>query len=124
MMLISHFNMNFEQFWAIYPRKIAKFVARKSWRRLTKKEKSMIEDILPKQVLRWEIKEIQFIPHASTWLNQKRFEDELEQLPPKKISPDEKAEEERIARLREYKEAEKNIATQDEIREALGLKND
>ena len=114
--------MQFEEFWKLYPRRIAKLVAKRIWGRLSNKDKEIISIMLPQHLLRWEDKELQYIPHASTWLNQKRFEDELEPLPKKEISSDEKVELERKQRQEYVEEASKDIATPEEIREALGLK--
>lgn len=71
----------FEAFWKLYPRKVAKAAARKVWVRLVK------TDTLAKRVTNamvkhagfyeWLSKEPQFIPHAATWLSQQRWEDEL-----------------------------------------------
>ena len=80
-----------------------------------------IMDVLDQHVLRWKEKELQYIPHASTWLNQKRFEDELEPLE-KKISDDDKLEKKRIKFEKMMQQAEENIASDDERKQALGLK--
>ena len=114
--------MQFDEFWKLYPRRVAKLVAHRIWNRLSKKDKTIISIMLPLHILRWEEKELQYIPHASTWLNQKRFEDELEPLPKKEISSDEKIEMERLKRMEEFEEAGKNVATKEERLEALGLK--
>ena len=114
--------MQFDEFWKLYPRKVAKLVAKRSWGRLSNKDKEIISIMLPQHLLRWEDKELQYIPHASTWLNQRRFEDELEPLPKKEISSDERIELEMKERREYEKEASKDIATPEEIREALGLK--
>ena len=118
---VLNINMDFDDFWKLYPRKVAKFVARKSWKRLTKKEIKTITNVISEHKLRWKDKELQYIPHASTWLNQKRFDDELEPLPKKEMTIGQK-EEIRMENLKkEWEEAEKNVATQEEIRAALGL---
>ena len=70
----------FKQFWKLYPRKIAKLVAERSWKRLPKKDINAIFKVLHEHLIRWKYKEIQYIPHASTWLNQRRWEDELEPI--------------------------------------------
>ena len=116
--------MQFEEFWKLYPRRVAKLVAKRIWGRLSNKDKEIISIMLPQQLLRWKDKELQYIPHASTWLNQRRYEDELEPLPVKEVSADEKAEMEMIKRMKEFEEAGKDAATEEEIREALGLKNE
>ena len=77
--------MSFEQFWSLYPRKIAKGAALKAWTRLTPMEQQQALEALPNHVKYWELKqtEKEYICHASTWLNQWRWMDELD-LTPKK----------------------------------------
>ena len=72
--------MTFADFWQIYPRKVSKREAEKAWNRasLTDREAALVA--LPLHVKYWQLKDTanEFIPHASTWLNQARFEDELD----------------------------------------------
>ena len=70
----------FNEFWKLYPRKLN-----------TKKSKEIFlkkctDDIVFKEIIdglkkhveiEWRDKEIQFIPHATTWLNQERYKDEI-----------------------------------------------
>ena len=72
--------MVFEEFWKLYPRKVSKRVAQKIWERMTKDEQEAAFEALPVHIKYWKLKEtdLDFIPHASTWLNQERFEDELD----------------------------------------------
>jgi hypothetical protein len=81
--------MSFEQFWSLYPRKIAKGAALKAWTRLTPMEQQQALEALPNHVKYWELKqtEKEYICHASTWLNQWRWMDELD-LTPKKEKQD------------------------------------
>ena len=71
---------SFEQFWAQYPRKVAKAVARKAWARMTAQQHESALDALPNHIAYWKLKETstEFIPHCSTFLNQERWEDELD----------------------------------------------
>ena len=71
----------FNKFWTYYPRKVAKVAAQRSWKRLKVKDINDIFSVYKEHLVRWKYKDIQFVPHASTWLNQKRWEDELEPLP-------------------------------------------
>jgi hypothetical protein len=73
----------FEQFWQIYPRKIAKRAAQKAFDRLTKQEQSDALEAIEQHVAYWKLKgtEIDFICHATTWLNQGRWEDILDMTP-------------------------------------------
>lgn len=71
----------FETFWAAYPRHTNKAMARKAWEklRLTSQEyASLLRAIeAQKQSPQWQRDDGQYIPHPSTWLNQRRWEDEL-----------------------------------------------
>lgn len=72
----------FEQFWKLYPRKVAKANAKRSWLRLVKTDDQakVVIKALGVQINanEWLSKDIQFVPHAATWLNQQRWEDEVE----------------------------------------------
>jgi hypothetical protein len=70
----------FEDFWKQYPRKTARRVALKSWERLSPTEQGLALKALPKHVEYWRAvgTDLQFIPYPGTWLNQGRYEDELE----------------------------------------------
>lgn len=68
---------HFEDFWACYPRKIGKGNARKAFEKAMKS--STIEEIstgLNSQLDILKSKEQKFIPHAATWLNGERWNDE------------------------------------------------
>jgi len=81
----------FDEFWLLYPRKIAKAVARKSWQRLTAEQQLMAAKAISSHCDYWKAKEteLEFIPHPATWLNQERWEDELV-IEPKKEKIDKK----------------------------------
>lgn len=71
---------DFDEFWACYPRKTARKRAATVWRRLTLTERQLALDAVPAHCARWKREHpttTQFVPHASTWLNDKRWEDEL-----------------------------------------------
>jgi hypothetical protein len=70
----------FNDFWVLYPRKISKRVAEKSWSKLTAQEQSDALEAIPNHLKYWKIKntETEYIPHPATWLNQGRWEDELD----------------------------------------------
>jgi hypothetical protein len=72
--------MFFEEFWKLYPRKVSKRVAQKIWERMTKDEQEAAFEALPVHIKYWKLKETdtEFVPHAGTWLNQGRWEDELD----------------------------------------------
>jgi hypothetical protein len=69
----------FDEFWSLYPRKIAKATARKAWAKLSAEQQLMAAKAIDTHCQYWRAKEteLEFIPHASTWLNGERFEDEL-----------------------------------------------
>jgi hypothetical protein len=69
----------FEEFWALYPRKIAKAVARKAFARLTEQQQLDACKAIDDHVAYWTAKEteLQYIPHASSWLNGERWDDIL-----------------------------------------------
>jgi hypothetical protein len=73
----------FDTFWKLYPRKVAKRAAQGAFNRLTKDEQAQAVEAIEQHVAYWKLKgtETDFIPHASTWLNQGRWEDELDMTP-------------------------------------------
>ena len=71
----------FETFWRAYPRKTAKGEARKAWAKLDPVG-GLLDTIMAaveaqKNSRQWLADGGRFIPHASTWLNQARWEDEV-----------------------------------------------
>ena len=71
----------FAVFWKAYPKKQSKDQSEKSWLKL-KPDQTLFDLILSKLELfktsnEWTKDGGQFIPNASTWLNQKRWNDEL-----------------------------------------------
>ena len=71
----------FDTFWKEYPKKIGKVVAEKAFYK-HKPTPELLEKMLlaiqeQKKSDQWVKDGGQFIPHPSTWLNQKRWEDEL-----------------------------------------------
>ena len=71
--------MTFEQFWQQYPKKVGKLTAKRSWEKLSQENQQKALEAIVEHRKYWTSKgtEWEFIPHASTWLNQERFEDEL-----------------------------------------------
>lgn len=71
----------FETFWKCYPRKTAKENARKSFAKL-KPSPELMDQIMSGLAAQcgsasWLKDDGQFVPHAATWLNQKRWNDEV-----------------------------------------------
>jgi hypothetical protein len=71
--------MTFENFWSQYPRKIGKLTAKRSWEKLSLDNQQKALEAIAEHRKYWVAKgtDWEFIPHASTWINQERFEDEL-----------------------------------------------
>lgn len=72
----------FNQFWEAYPKKRGKSNACRSWEKL-KVSNELFNLIMKKleaykQTADWQKDNGQYIPYPSTWLNQKRWEDEIE----------------------------------------------
>lgn len=68
-------------FWPAYPRKVCKFASRKAWNRIRPHTQAHLDEIwrgLERWLAYWSDRgtESDFIPHASTWINQHRWEDE------------------------------------------------
>ena len=111
----------FLEFWKLYPRKVAKVAAQRSWKRLKVKDIDDIFKVYKEHLIRWRGTDIQFVPHASTWINQRRWEDELEPLPENKSSIYRNIENERKTFIKKIKVAEENMASDEERKEALKL---
>ena len=74
-------NIQFDYFWKLYPRKEKKSNA-KSWFEKSKISDELFELIISKLELfkkteSWNKENGKYIPYAITWLNQKRWEDEI-----------------------------------------------
>ena len=77
----------FERFWAAYPKKVGKQAALKSFQRV----KVPVDVLLAaldqqKRSDQWTRENGRFIPNPATWLNQGRWEDELESASEKGVS--------------------------------------
>jgi hypothetical protein len=68
-------NNLFDLFWNLYNKKIAITKTQEKWNKLTEVEKNKILETLPKFLA--GIKDKQFQPHPVTYLNQKRWLDEI-----------------------------------------------
>jgi hypothetical protein len=69
----------FDKFWDMYPRKVSKRVAQKRFEALRLDEQKLALEALPNHIKYCKSKntEMEYIPHASTWIGQYRFEDEI-----------------------------------------------
>ena len=77
----------FERFWSVYPKKVGKGAARAAFMKLKPSQElteTMIKAVrLADRSPQWQKDDGQFIPNPATWLNQHRWEDELEVELPK-----------------------------------------
>jgi hypothetical protein len=76
----------FKAFWKAYPRNVGKGAAEKAFAKIKPSDK-LLETMLnaietQKKSADWQRDGGQYIPHPSTWLNQKRWEDDLEKPKP------------------------------------------
>jgi hypothetical protein len=71
--------MEFNLFWAQYPRKVGKLTAQRSWEKLSQENQQKALEAIVEHRKYWTAKgtDWDYIAHASTWLNNHRFEDEL-----------------------------------------------
>jgi len=68
-----------DKFWATYPRKKGKVEAQKAWRKVKPEEvEAIIARIELNKLGEWQGKALQYIPYPATWLNGRRWEDEIE----------------------------------------------
>ena len=72
--------MSFIDFYNLYPRKMGRKDAERSWNRLTPDQQSDCLDAMPNYLKYWKIKETakDFIPYPTSFLNQERWTDELD----------------------------------------------
>ena len=77
----------FAEFWNAYPRKVAKPDALKAWAKLKPDPdlQAAILDALAIQARAWTDKK--YIPHPATWLNGRRWEDEISAAPNRGAMP-------------------------------------
>ena len=70
-------SSDFDIFWQEYPKKVGKEAARKSWYKIRPNLQDVLKTLAwQKESKQWFEKGGQFIPNASTYLNQHRFLDE------------------------------------------------
>ena len=84
-------ELAFDAFWALYPRHVGKAAALKAWKKAATSEKRKNEIMagLKARLPEWSKMSfnalVQFIPHASTWLNGERWKDEITANPAKRV---------------------------------------
>ena len=111
----------FEQFYSMYPRKVSKQATIKAFKRLTKKDKALAIEALPKHIKYWNDNDIQLlhIKHPSSWINGKHWEDELDVGSLKVKVSEEHEDKKRRERYNELRELDSKKATDKERQEAL-----
>lgn len=70
-------DISFDDFWLLYPRRVAKKDARKMWGRVPAELHVEVLTALVAWRQVWSDKDPEYLPHPATWLNGERWEDEL-----------------------------------------------
>lgn len=79
----EEYEKSFEEFWKEYPEKVGKGKAYDSWKKLSDETKLKCLEQIKLQVINKHFRNksgVDYIPHPTTWLNQKRWEDEVKQV--------------------------------------------
>jgi DNA-binding transcriptional ArsR family regulator len=78
--IVGQEDLLFDSFWKAYPKKTNKEFAKRVFAKL-KVDQELLDKILRSLNIQtrtiWKDKDTQYIPHPSTWLNGKRWEDEI-----------------------------------------------
>lgn len=80
--LTDRLSRDFEKFWKAYPKKTGKSICQRKWKQINPSPQ-LVESMLTaienqKQSEQWKKEHGQYIPNPHTWLNQGRWEDEVE----------------------------------------------
>lgn len=82
--IVRQEDPSFEIFWKAYPKKTNKEFAKRVFAKL-KVDRDLLNKIMNSLSIQcrtiWKDKDTQYIPHPSTWLNGKRWEDEIASVP-------------------------------------------
>ena len=77
---VSELSASFERFWSVWPKKISKGQAEKTWKKL-KPDAELTEKIIAgvNRAIKNDrrFREMEYTPHASTWLNDRGWEDSV-----------------------------------------------
>lgn len=85
---VSGRDADFEEFWAVYPKKVGKQDARRVFKKVKADVHVLIDAVnAQKKSQQWQRDGGQYIPNPSTWLNQGRWEDELPEFTPVSNGP-------------------------------------
>lgn len=79
----------FDEWYARYPRKLARKDAERAWKRMTPEQQFAAFESLPIHIRYWELsgRTKEFVPYPASWLNGERWTDELE-MPVSKTDSD------------------------------------
>lgn len=80
-MVTSEPDLSFESFWDQYPRKEGKHTARGRWDKMSHEDRAAVFEALDDWCAYYATIDPKFIPHGSTWLNQRRWEDDPPDTP-------------------------------------------
>ena len=94
----------FDAFYSKYPRKVSKQASIKAFNKLTAKNKKKAIETIDSHIKYWTDNDtqIEHIPHPSSWLNQERFDDQLQT-----VNLKEQLRADRLARQEENDRAER-----------------
>jgi len=89
---INHniYTDSFNEFWKVYPRHESKKESAQAFSKVTESLEVLIKAVKEQTIAKaWDKPENkQFVPHAATWLNQRRWEDEVvQEAPVNKLLP-------------------------------------
>lgn len=76
--VVIELEINFDDFWGLYPRRVAKKEAKHAWNKIGAKNHPKIMAALYEWARIWKDRgEMQYVPHPATWLNGERWEDDF-----------------------------------------------
>lgn len=77
------YSLEFEEFWIVYPEKVGKGKAHEAWKKLSSEEMKLCLPAIKNQIEHKHFRNRRgedYIPHPATWLNQRRWEDEVKEV--------------------------------------------
>jgi len=76
-----YYKKHFEDFWKLYPRKVAKKDAFTAFCKINKKDMGKVLEQVAEYSKLAKHTEIQFIPHPRKWIHHERWNDEIQHIP-------------------------------------------
>lgn len=77
-MTVPEATPTFNDFWTLWPKRVARMEAEKAWKRLEDAQRvEALVGLVDWRSVWLSEGRLQFVPNASTWLNQQRWSDEL-----------------------------------------------